>query len=386
MKKVLAFILALIIFLVVANSYNHVLEKQIGDYKNTLYYLISDDKFNSIEAAKVCLNNKDSDNILVLGSSELSSFNTSIMNNGNSNFNMYIVGRGYTQSLQSALTLGAIQNATGIKKVVLILSPQWFEAGGKLNSEIFSSRFQKGTFNMFMKNDKISSETKQRVIEKLKELEIEDELELQKIVQYENAYLKHNLIDKIQLTITEKISESKQNKKLLKFFKENEIEKDIQSDIIKFEEYDFDKLLEEATRSGTNACTNNDFGVYDDYYDTYMKDGIELKKDTSVNSTFSNNEEYEYFELFLQICNELEIQPLIVNVPVNGRWYDYIGFSKVAREEYYNKILDIANRYNAKVADFSNCEYEMYFLKDIMHLGWRGWVKVDEEIYKYYYE
>lgn len=31
-------------------------------------------------------------------------------------------------------------------------------------------------------------------------------------------------------------------------------------------------------------------------------------------------------------------------------------------------------------------EYEDYFLKDVMHLGWKGWVYVDEAIDKYYKE
>ncbi|MBQ8338212.1 MAG: hypothetical protein IJY33_03625, partial [Oscillospiraceae bacterium] len=34
----------------------------------------------------------------------------------------------------------------------------------------------------------------------------------------------------------------------------------------------------------------------------------------------------------------------------------------------------------------SGYEYEEYFLCDTMHLGWKGWLKVNEEIDKFYHE
>ncbi|MED0819055.1 D-alanyl-lipoteichoic acid biosynthesis protein DltD, partial [Bacillus paranthracis] len=29
-------------------------------------------------------------------------------------------------------------------------------------------------------------------------------------------------------------------------------------------------------------------------------------------------------------------------------------------------------------------EYDKYFLKDTIHIGWKGWVYFDEEIQKFY--
>ena len=89
-------------------------------------------------------------------------------------------------------------------------------------------------------------------------------------------------------------------------------------------------------------------------------------------------------QLFLDICKDLKIEPLLISVPVNGRWYDYTGFSKEDRNQYYQNIRDIASKNNVELADFSDKEYELYFLKDIMHLGWKGWVYLDEAIYNFY--
>lgn len=383
MKKIYAFLVAIIIFVIIICCYNYRLDIIIGKNKENLYYILDDKKFNSLEAAQFCLNNKESKSVLVLGSSELSSFNTDIFDNGNSNFNMYLFGRGYTQSLQSALSLGAISNKTNIEKVVLILSPQWFEESGILTSEIFSSRFQKNTFNQFLKNKKISLDTKQKIIEELKVLEIADKEQSEKIERYDSAFLDNNIIDRIYLSIVDNISNTKQKRDLIKILNKNENQK---NETIKFEEYDFKKLLQNAEKEAKQACTNNDFGIYDEYYNTYIKENLITYKDCYLNADFVNKKEYEYLELFLDICNQQGIKPLIVNIPVNGRWYDYTGFSREKREEYYNKIREIVGKYNAQLADFSDCEYEKYFLQDIMHLGWKGWIKVDEAIYKYYNE
>lgn len=384
MKRIVAFIVAIILFIGIVIGYNLYLDKQIETNKNKLYYLLGDEKFNSIESAKLCLNSKNSDNILLLGSSELSSFNKEIFNNGNSDFNMYLIGQGYTQSLQNALALGAIEGETQINKVALVVSPQWFQSNSILKSEIFASKFQKGTFHSFLENDNISKETKTKVINRLKELEKTDTLELEKINRYEKAYLKNNIIEKISLKISNNLEDTKYKRKLINKLNDITINSDYQK--VSFSNHNFDNLLEDATKKAEKLCTNNELKIYNDYYNKYVKDKLKEKKNNSKNVDFSNIQEYEDLELFLIICQELNIKPLIINVPVNGRWYDYIGISKEKREKYYNKVNDLAIKYNAKIADFSECEYEDYFLKDIMHLGLRGWLKVDEAVYKYYKE
>ena len=37
----------------------------------------------------------------------------------------------------------------------------------------------------------------------------------------------------------------------------------------------------------------------------------------------------------------------------------------------------------AKLADFSDREYEKYFLFDIVHFGWTGWIDVEEAVYNF---
>lgn len=387
MKKIYAFFVALILFIIFGIIYNNILNKKIEKYYDSLFTTISDKKFNCIEAAKTCLNQKEEESILVLGSSELSSFKNSKRNYNNTKFNMYLVGRGYTQCLQSTLSLGAIHEECDINKVVLILSPQWFY-GEDLSAESFSSRFQKGTFDEFMKNKKISTQSKEKIIKELKILESKDPMEEKKIEEYKNAYINKNTIDKIYLSIYSNIKNTFYKKELIK--KLEEYSEDgvvsIADELGDISNNEFEYLLEFADNKGKSECTNNEFGIYDDYYNTYIKEEFESKKDILKGLTFSKNQEYRHLEMFLSTCEQLDICPLIVNVPVNGLWYDYVGVSKESRDEYYKKIQTIVNSHDAKLADFSNYEYEKYFLRDIMHLGWKGWVRVDEAIYQYYHE
>lgn len=36
------------------------------------------------------------------------------------------------------------------------------------------------------------------------------------------------------------------------------------------------------------------------------------------------------------------------------------------------------------VLNLQNIEYEKYYMHDVMHLGWKGWLTINEEISKYF--
>ena len=115
-----------------------------------------------------------------------------------------------------------------------------------------------------------------------------------------------------------------------------------------------------------------------------------LAKKEGINSDaykgYQTGPEYSDLECFLKVCRQLEIEPLIVIVPVNGYYYDFTGFPKEARQNYYEKVRTLAESYGAKIADFSDQEYTKYFFEDRVHLGKKGWVMVDESLYEFYKE
>ena len=110
---------------------------------------------------------------------------------------------------------------------------------------------------------------------------------------------------------------------------------------------------------------------------------MEEEKDSGIKTGYSVSPEYGDLECFLMTCRDLSITPLLIITPVNGYWYDYIGFPADAREDYYRQIREMADQYHAKVCDFSDREYEPYFMEDTIHIGWKGWVDACEAIYGY---
>lgn len=53
------------------------------------------------------------------------------------------------------------------------------------------------------------------------------------------------------------------------------------------------------------------------------------------------------------------------------------------REKTYKKIEDVAKSYGATVLNYGNREYDDYFLFDVMHVGVKGWMEVEKELYKF---
>ena len=43
---------------------------------------------------------------------------------------------------------------------------------------------------------------------------------------------------------------------------------------------------------------------------------------------------------------------------------------------------EIAKKNNIEVMDYSSKEYEDYYMYDAMHLGWRGWIDFERDLYK----
>ena len=149
-------------------------------------------------------------------------------------------------------------------------------------------------------------------------------------------------------------------------------------------EIDWEKEEKLAIDTGKSECTNNDLYVYDDYYNTYLKPNIDSLKDSFKDIDLVNSNEMKDYELFLKMCKQTGVKPYIVFMSTNGYYYDFTGLTKEKRDKFYDKLVQLANMYNVDYLDLRDHEYEPYFFKDVMHLGWKGWLYVDRKIAEYY--
>ena len=141
--------------------------------------------------------------------------------------------------------------------------------------------------------------------------------------------------------------------------------------------------LSKAEKDGEENSTNNIYGIHNDYYDKYIKDHMGELKSSEIEKDYLESPEYEDLKMFIKIAKELNVDVAIVNVPLNGLWIEYTGFKRENIDKFNQKIKEICDVEGVKYIDFSQNIDEKYFLKDIMHLGWKGWVRLIDEVIKF---
>ncbi|WP_018659309.1 D-alanyl-lipoteichoic acid biosynthesis protein DltD [Allofustis seminis] len=388
MRKLLALVLATLLLgitIVGLNAYStDVITRE--DNVAKAYKLNTDERNNSKSELSMLL---DDNTAVVLGSSELKhpdtvAYPSYLFGNSASDFKMVLCGRSCMQSLHHAMTVGAYADILPKHKVVLILSPQWFSRSGA-KSEAYASRFSEKIYLQMMENPSLSDDLKQRVTERLETLLSADEKQLARLNLYKEKYLEHNpnLLKMWQVNLFRSFMDFKNNYMLAE---QLSAEASADAGTVKVEELDFDGLLKDAEVQGAKEITNNEFGIKDRYYNNRIKDQFKALKGSKRKVSYLKSPEYDDFELFIDICKELDIEPLIVSIPVNGYWYDYTEFSKQGRLDYYEKIRTLCEDYGVALADFSDREYEKYFFEDPVHIGWKGWVYFDEAVYNFYHQ
>lgn len=143
----------------------------------------------------------------------------------------------------------------------------------------------------------------------------------------------------------------------------------------------WDEMYSAAERDGKKE-SHNMFMMNDRRWKDFAGKYKRLKKYHAKDDPMISPEKGDY-EDFLELCKAADIKPLIIILPVNGKWYDYTGMKKSTRKELSEYIRGQAEKYGAKVADLSGYEYTDYFTEDQVHPGGCGWVKINEEIYKF---
>lgn len=299
MKKASPFIIAAILFLITcvgAGQYNR---RNIYEKKELLIYHNTDSR-NSCKTALEWV--MEGNSIPVFGSSELSAaddvaYPPVLFKNGNADFNMVLMGRGYMQSLHHAVTLGGMADVIPGKKVVLILSPQWFTAS-HLSSESYAGRFSERMFSKFLRNPRISYDIKEKVINRMKTLLTADPGQLARLETYEKVYLKRSLnpIAQIEVRAYDSFMDYRQ---IYLLEKEMESLKKEENDVtVTADQIDFDVLMEKAEKAGEKACTNNNLYIYDEYYDKYVRDGEKDEKGSNSENSYLSSPEYEDLRIF----------------------------------------------------------------------------------------
>ena len=337
----------------------------------------------------------------VYGSSEfsaVSAFHPTFLFAGNpTGFTPFLIGHGGCQDLIHVLNVASQGQALRDKKVVVILSSQWFAPEG-LTPEYFNENFSALQAYRMLLNNHLTPETKKQIASRL--LQFPDVTEnypvLAKLLKHYGQddakskviQLGYGAYGRIELASLE-VKDAINSVKLLQIINVNN-QADARQGRLPVPKplplKPWTELSAQAAKAGQMSVTNNSFGIEDSYYLKYIKATLAKDKGFAHNVKLTASPEYHDLELLLDVLKQAGAKPMFVIVPVNGWWSDYTGLPLVERQTYYQRVRQMVEQKGFQVADFSRHEYDLYFLKDIMHLGWKGWVYVDEALDRFYHE
>jgi D-alanine transfer protein len=150
--------------------------------------------------------------------------------------------------------------------------------------------------------------------------------------------------------------------------------------------FNFDSLGKELQQKFVSDITNNELFVYDDYYSKYLKrdDGRKPSSTVSV-PNLKDNPELEDFKLLLDYLKSKKTDCSFVLLPLNPYYYKNLDVN----DELISILCDLLDEsaypyLNMHVSGTDN--YEPATLKDVMHTGDYGWMKINQFLYKTYYE
>ena len=309
----------------------------------------------------------------IYGSSELEKddpFNPGIaLNKQNASKETFLIGAGGSTDLINAVELAAQYDNLKGKKFTFILSPQWFTNHG-LTNQNFDARMSQSQINQMFNQKDMPANLKKRYA--------------QRLLQFPHAHNKSYLRE--QAKHPNDVSGN-----YISSFKENQLTKiEAIKSLFSFtkpplaevkpatrEDASWDEMKHKAADIGKANTQSNKYDIRDPYWKLIKQNKRKIKRDYEFNI---NSPEFQDLKLLVQTLHAAGADVQYVSIPSNGRWYDHIGIKKDRREAVYKKIHSTVVDNGGKIYDLTNKDYEKYVISDAVHIGWKGWVYVDQQI------
>ena len=386
MKKIQAFGIAFVLALLTLALYLHVINQKLANY-----YHVSDNsirynfEFTKYKGRDILKDNIDDKTLVVLGSSELGRvsehpFHIKQLFNYD-DFHIMAIGGGNFQNIIQASMLGSLGNDFPKQKFILSESFIWFDQFG-MNPKAFLSRVSNEHVYYTLINPKISKETKEKFMKRVLELSKDNKNVHETFERYKRRLVDHKGTIVDDWLIKMDVEKFALNNKISFYFTGNVTP--IPSSGPVTPNYDWKELQNKYLNDAKVRTEGNDFGIEKRYYASEIQNRLEKLKNSAAKYKYDISTEYDDYALVLQMAKEMGLEVEVVNFPINGKWYDYIGIGPEQRAIYAKKITEITESFGYKIMDLTSKEYEPYYMYDTVHPGWKGWPEVAEEMLKFY--
>ena len=392
MKKIISLLIPILIAILTTSAINSLLDKKIEILTKERNINLIGRKYGDTIKDKSVLDKKllsDEGDLFLLGSSEMG---IDVPQNPlklfpfkGAEYNLSCFGRAYAQSLQQATYLGS-GDIKDKQKVGFILSIQWFEDSNAQEPYNFVVNFSDVQFYKFLNNPKISEENKKYYAERIYKFLTNDK-KYPAEAFYAKLYLDSSKIAKFEKLVFKPYYDVKQylldiQDKALIYQELKDLPNKSSEQTLK--DVNWDDEYAKIEKENEKIVSTNQFNLDDEYYNKNFKSEIEKHEGELKLENLIQSKEMDDYKFFLSVCKDLNIEPYIILPPVNGWYYDYLQLTKDKRDEYYEKVKNIANDNNLEVLDLHEYDYKKDFLIDPKHLGKEGWLKVSEEMYKHF--
>lgn len=323
----------------------------------------------------------------IFGSSELSRidpFHPSVMaNKYATSYTPFLIGRPGTQSLYHYLDINMLSDKLKGKKVVFILSPQWFQPKGVDNAHFGATFSPIQAYTFALQEGKDTSARRFAARRLLSYKVVQNDSTLTKMLENiatpgpnkpHDSFLTRTAAE-VEYRIL--VRKDELESKFVTGSKEHLVKKGVQTLPNKLNFEELDKM---AASLGEKSTGDNPFHVKQKYFDKKIAPIIDKLQDSRKNLSYANSPEYDDLQLVMDAFKQAGADVLFVNPPVNGEWLRFIGMSQDGLNEYYKKTEEQVKRNGFRYVSLQKYQDSPYYLEDPIHLSWRGWVQIDAAI------
>ena len=146
-------------------------------------------------------------------------------------------------------------------------------------------------------------------------------------------------------------------------------------------QYNYQKLDSLAYQLGAKDTTNNPFQVDNAFWNKRLKSQVSKLHGEQAKFDYVSSPEFGDFQLVLNQFAKDHTDVLFVIPPINARWAKYTGLKMSMINDFNQKIkYQLQKQGFNNIVDLTNDGKEPYFMQDTIHLGWRGWLKMDQAV------
>jgi len=297
-----------------------------------------------------------------------------------------LIGSAFSQSMTHAIALASIEQHMKVRKAVIIVSPTWFDRAGVKPQE-FALRFSCSDYAAMLKNRDLSKGLRAKMASRSVGLLSSEKFTQDCAKEYNKVYLekKGGLADKLFCRAYSSFVTEKDRANVAAAMKLSRIRSGAKKNI-SGREPDWQNLKRASRIFSEKESAGSRFYMYNKPFREKFRSKMKKSRFKDIRRSFSVSKEYDDLEIFLEVCRQSRIKPMIVILPINGYWYDYTGLPHDSLHKCAQHLHRLADSYDAEVADFTGRSHTPYFMQDAVHLSGEGWISIDESIDEFYKE